>query len=108
MKALPANESYHNACLPRLTHLSRFGCRFPDSQIKYGLGVQIATFRGIPIIGHTGACSGFRSYIGRFPEQDIGLAVLTNSTNGEEVYALIQLHILGIILGEDLSHLEAM
>ena len=67
--------------------------------------MTIASSRGILIVGHTGACSGFRSYVGRFPNQDIGLAVLINSTNGDELHALIQIHILGIILGGDLSHL---
>jgi CubicO group peptidase (beta-lactamase class C family) len=106
LKHLSANPAYQDACAPRLLHSGRASCRFPHGDVEYGLGVTIASSRGIPIVGHTGACSGFRSYAGRFPAQDIGVAVLINSTNGDELHALIRIHILGIILREDLSHLE--
>ena len=45
----------------------------------YGLGLQTETYRGARLIGHGGADAGYRTYIGRFPEQHLELAVLCNA-----------------------------
>ena len=46
--------------------------------LDYASGLSIDDYRGLRRIGHNGADAGFRSYIGRFPDQDLGVIVLSN------------------------------
>lgn len=46
--------------------------------IRYGFGLSHGTYKGTPIISHGGADAGFRSYLMRFPEADLSVAVLSN------------------------------
>jgi CubicO group peptidase (beta-lactamase class C family) len=47
------------------------------SKIDYALGVGIGNHRGIKTISHGGADAGYRSFVVWFPEQELGVAVLT-------------------------------
>lgn len=46
--------------------------------IGYSLGLSHGTYRGLTLIGHSGGDAGFRSYAGRFPDQQLGIVVLQN------------------------------
>lgn len=46
---------------------------------EYGLGLMLNQYRGLTEIGHSGADAGFRAWCGRFPEQGLGIVVLTNA-----------------------------
>jgi CubicO group peptidase (beta-lactamase class C family) len=46
--------------------------------IGYALGQGISTYRGLHLISHGGADAGYRSYLGRFPEQGFSVAILSN------------------------------
>lgn len=46
--------------------------------ISYANGLVVEDFRGVPSVSHSGATSGYRAYLGRFPEQDLAVAVLCN------------------------------
>lgn len=48
------------------------------SDIGYASGLGIGTYRGLPIVEHTGGDAGFRSDIIRFPEQHFSVAILAN------------------------------
>ena len=46
----------------------------------YGLGLSIEEQRGMRLVGHAGADAGYRAYTGRFPEQELAIAVLCNAS----------------------------
>lgn len=45
----------------------------------YGLGIATTIYRGARMVGHGGADAGYRSYLGRFPDHDVAVAVLCNA-----------------------------
>jgi CubicO group peptidase (beta-lactamase class C family) len=48
------------------------------TKIKYGLGIALDSYRGLRTISHGGADAGYRSDVLWFPEQELGVAVLSN------------------------------
>jgi hypothetical protein len=46
-------------------------------KIDYGLGVAIDHYRGLRTISHGGGDAGYRSYVLWFPEQELGIAVVS-------------------------------
>lgn len=50
-------------------------------QISYALGLELGTYRGLPIIEHDGALFGYRTGILRFPEQRFTVLCLCNSSS---------------------------
>lgn len=49
--------------------------------ISYALGLFEGTSHGQPVVSHTGATSGYRAYLARFPEQRLSVSLLCNVTN---------------------------
>jgi len=49
----------------------------------YALGWRISDYHGVRRVSHTGTLSGFMSQIILFPEQEIGIVLLTNQQSGE-------------------------
>lgn len=47
-------------------------------KINYAFGLNFGKYKGQQTIGHGGSDAGFRSYIVRFPEQNLCIAVLSN------------------------------
>jgi CubicO group peptidase (beta-lactamase class C family) len=47
-------------------------------QISYALGLEIETYRGLPIVEHGGALFGYRTEVLRFPEQRFTVLCLCN------------------------------
>jgi CubicO group peptidase (beta-lactamase class C family) len=47
--------------------------------IDYGLGLQVGDFRGHPFVGHGGGINGFNSLLRWFREDDLHVAVISNS-----------------------------
>lgn len=47
-------------------------------QITYGLGIGVGTFRGLKRYSHGGSVGGYRSNMIYFPEQELGVIVLSN------------------------------
>ena len=48
------------------------------NKLDYAFGLTIGEYRGLKIVGHSGGDAGFRSYICRFPEQQLSIVVLSN------------------------------
>jgi CubicO group peptidase (beta-lactamase class C family) len=44
----------------------------------YGFGINVGTYRGLPMISHTGSWGGYRSAFMRFPKQHIAVATFCN------------------------------
>ena len=49
-----------------------------DNKTHYGLGLELAEYRGIHTVGHSGGNSGFVARIARYQEQKLAVAVLCN------------------------------
>ncbi|HKV11700.1 MAG TPA: serine hydrolase domain-containing protein, partial [Thermoanaerobaculia bacterium] len=47
-------------------------------EIEYAGGLFIGTYEGLQEISHDGATAGYRAFLGRFPEQQLSVAVLCN------------------------------
>jgi CubicO group peptidase (beta-lactamase class C family) len=46
--------------------------------LNYAFAVMVDSHRGLKRIGHTGSLAGYRAYVGFFPDQDLGVIVLSN------------------------------
>jgi CubicO group peptidase (beta-lactamase class C family) len=51
------------------------------SKPGYGLGVGLGPYRGLRTVSHGGADAGYRSYVLWFPDQELGVAVVSNLGN---------------------------
>ena len=47
--------------------------------LAYAWGLQIGTYRGLPIVEHSGSLGGFRAHIMRMPSQHTSVALLCNA-----------------------------
>ena len=47
----------------------------------YGLGLATERHRGTPVVNHGGADAGYRTWLGRFPEHELDVAVLCNAAS---------------------------
>jgi CubicO group peptidase (beta-lactamase class C family) len=47
-------------------------------RISYAAGLQVGARHGVPEVRHTGATSGYRAFLGRYPDQDLAVALLCN------------------------------
>jgi CubicO group peptidase (beta-lactamase class C family) len=47
--------------------------------ISYAVGLIVSTAEGVREVSHSGSTGGYRTWLGRFPDQDISVAVLCNS-----------------------------
>lgn len=45
----------------------------------YGFGLVISRYRGARVVDHNGADAGYRSYVGRFPEHGLAIAIACNA-----------------------------
>lgn len=72
----------------------------------YGLGWDLSDYRGRLIVSHTGGLDGMFSYTGFMPEENLGVAVLTNREDHSLMQALA-LHVYDAYLGADLQDWSA-
>ena len=47
----------------------------------YGLGLATERYRGVSVVNHGGADAGYRTWLGRFPEQGLDIVVLCNAAS---------------------------
>jgi CubicO group peptidase (beta-lactamase class C family) len=76
------NENFTNPTLggPRFVSAMHTQGRLNNGRtITYALGVVVDNYRGVREINHTGATAGYRAYLGRFPDQQLSVALLCNS-----------------------------
>ena len=69
--------------------------------IDYAWGLVHGSFRGARTLGHGGADAGFRSWVGRFPDHDLGIAVLSNHAEFDAGGKAME--IAAIVLGDALG-----
>jgi CubicO group peptidase (beta-lactamase class C family) len=63
--------------------------------IDYGLGLSVNEFRGVREMSHDGSTAGYRTFLARYPQQHVSVAVWCNNASanpnalGREVAALV-------------------
>jgi CubicO group peptidase (beta-lactamase class C family) len=51
------------------------------SRIRYASGLVVGESMGVPSVTHTGSTAGYRAFLGRYPEQDLSVAMICNAAN---------------------------
>lgn len=67
-------------------------------KINYGYGQVIDTYKGVPRISHSGLDASYQAYIGRFPQQQISLLLVSNNSSingGRTVQQLTEICLKG-------------
>lgn len=59
--------------------MHRRGVLNDGTGIDYAAGLSVGTYRGVPEVSHTGATSGYRAVLLRYPDQRVGVVVLCNA-----------------------------
>jgi CubicO group peptidase (beta-lactamase class C family) len=60
-----------------IERLQEQGVLADGSKIDYALGIEIGKKRGLKTISHAGGDAGYRSFVVWFPDQELGVAVLS-------------------------------
>jgi CubicO group peptidase (beta-lactamase class C family) len=50
-------------------------------KITYAAGLVVSSFDGLPEVSHGGATGGYRTWLGRYPDQGVSVAVLCNAAS---------------------------
>ncbi|MEX0837172.1 MAG: serine hydrolase domain-containing protein [Gemmatimonadota bacterium] len=51
------------------------------SRTLYASGLVVGESMGVPSVTHTGSTAGYRAFLGRYPEQDLSVAMICNAAN---------------------------
>lgn len=77
------NEALTRGTVPGGAELVRMletpGKLSDGSPIQYALGLGVGTFRGTRAVTHGGATAGYRTYLARWPDKGLSVAVLCNA-----------------------------
>lgn len=63
---------------PVVEQLLQTGTLNNGQQLTYAYGLQLAKYRGLPVVDHNGADAGYKADLLRFPEQHFSVACLCN------------------------------
>jgi CubicO group peptidase (beta-lactamase class C family) len=73
-------------------------------KIGYALGQGVGKYKGLKLISHSGGDAGYRTYLGRFPEQRFSVIVFSNDAAFNP--GVISLKIADIYLKSEIAALE--
>lgn len=51
-----------------------------NTKISYALGLQVGLYRGMRDVSHGGSTAGYQTFLARYPDQKVSVAVLCNGT----------------------------
>lgn len=66
---------------PLVDALETQGVLNNGQKISYALGLTVGSYKGNKQIAHGGATAGYRTFLGRFPDKKLSIAVLCNGTS---------------------------
>ena len=75
-----------------------------NSLITYAGGLQIDSYKGIKRISHTGSTAGYRAFVARYPEHNLSIALLCNTSDANP--GSIRDQIADIFIGEFVKNPE--
>ena len=84
--------------------LERVGRLNDGTELGYGLGVGVDSWRGVRRVSHTGSTGGYRAALARFPEQQTAVALLCNLGSIEP--GGVAQRVAAIVLGDALAAVE--
>ena len=76
------------------------------SQINYGLGQEMKTYKGHEVVFHGGGQGAYRAYLLRFPELDLSISILSNSSYSTSFIIDYVYQIADIYLGKNSNTIE--
>ena len=83
---------------PLVEALETRGVLNDGRKINYALGVEVTTYKGLKEVSHGGATAGYITFLARYPEKKLSIALLCNGSpppfSGQLVYSLVD-EILG-------------
>ncbi len=50
-------------------------------KIVYALGLEVATYKGLKDVSHGGATAGYQTFLARYPDNKVSIAVMCNGTS---------------------------
>ena len=56
-----------------------------DSTITYAFGLQVESYRGLPMVEHSGSTGGYRTDLARYPSVHTSIATVCNVSNADAV-----------------------
>lgn len=77
---------------PFVTAMETQGILNDGRKISYALGLDVGNYKGIKEITHSGGTAGYQTYLARFPEKKVSVAVLCNGfppSAGDVVYSVV-------------------
>lgn len=72
---------------PLIEALTEQGVLSSGRRIAYARGLMILNWRGVPEVSHSGSTAGYSAWLGRYPQQDLSIAVLCNVTTNATALA---------------------
>ncbi|KAJ7349818.1 beta-lactamase/transpeptidase-like protein [Mycena albidolilacea] len=73
---------------------------YPElSPAVYGCGQDRSSYRGYEIIEHGGSNPGFKTQVSRFPNDNLGVVVLSNDENGGHILESVKWRIVDHVFG---------
>jgi CubicO group peptidase (beta-lactamase class C family) len=82
---------------PLVDALETRGVLNDGRKIVYALGLEVSTYKGLRDVSHGGATAGYQTYLARYPDQKVSIAVMCNGTSPSagELAAVITDEIFG-------------
>ncbi|HBR58651.1 MAG TPA: hypothetical protein DEA22_14480, partial [Blastocatellia bacterium] len=66
---------------PLVEALETQGVLNSGRKISYALGLQVGDYRGMRDVSHGGSTAGYQTFLARYPEKKLSVAVLCNGTS---------------------------
>jgi len=81
-----------------VSQLETRGVLTDGSTITYALGLVVDDYRGVKEVSHGGATAGYRTFLGRWPDKNLSVAILCNagSANPDQYAQAIARIVLGL------------
>jgi CubicO group peptidase (beta-lactamase class C family) len=66
---------------PLVEALETRGVLNDGRKITYALGLEVSTYKGLKDVSHGGATAGYQTFLARYPDQKVSVAVMCNGTS---------------------------
>jgi len=66
---------------PLVDALETRGVLNDGRKIVYALGLEVSTYKGLKDVSHGGATAGYQTFLARYPDQKVSVAVMCNGTS---------------------------
>src|SRR6187399_1182739 len=71
----------HSLGVPLVNALETQGVLNDGRKISYALGLTVGTYKGLKDVSHGGATAGYQTFLARYPDNKVSIAVMCNGTS---------------------------